>query len=122
MLRQSIELGWFFLQPISIEDASLNCVKMADSLISSKGEGLEILKGNLALSLHHLRYFIFKGVPENMDVFVGIGNEVRISHMQVVEVVGLEYRFHLPVPKLLGFGIILPIDLDNSGMSLVLAK
>ena len=42
--------------------------------------------------------------------------------MQVIEIVGLKYRLHLPVHKFLSFFIKLPINLDNSRMPLILTQ
>ena len=95
---------------------------MTHSLISAKSKCFQILHPNLTLSLHHLRYFVFDSIPKNMNIFVRICYEVRISHMQVIEIICLEYRLDLPIHKFLSFSIKLPINLNDSRMTLILTQ
>lgn len=57
-----------------------------------------------------------------MDIFVRICNEIGISHMQVIEIICLKYWLNLSVDKFLSFPIKLPINLNDSRMSLILTQ
>lgn len=67
-----------------------------------------------------MNFIVVVVVPECMDTFIGVGDEVLRTHMEIVKVVPFKNWFSLPITVLLAFAIPLPKRFHNGGMSLIL--
>lgn len=87
-----------------------------------KGKSLQSWQHYLSFCFQSVDFIVVVVVPESVDTFVGVGQEIARTHVQVVQIVALENRLSLPVTVLFAFAVPLPERLDNRGMSLILAK